>query len=164
MSIFATASRPAASRAATSDHSVRRRTYRVRLRAHRHPTPKAICLFWQLSESGHRSYWPSLGRWVNRDPIAEAGGINIYAGVGNNGICDTDTLRAAWLRAIDRGRDFYQGYLLYGYRSTRDPTLERRAWHGGTARLIMNDECKPEIVHANKRVPSAGVRGAMFRA
>src|SRR5688572_19216182 len=37
-------------------------------------------------------YDPSLGRWLNRDPIAERGGINLYAYVVNNPIIQFDTL------------------------------------------------------------------------
>jgi RHS repeat-associated protein len=37
-----------------------------------------------LNYYGYRFYSPSLGRWINRDPIAEAGGINLYEFVGNN--------------------------------------------------------------------------------
>ena len=32
---------------------------------------------------GYRFYDPSLQRWLNRDPIGEAGGINLYGFVGN---------------------------------------------------------------------------------
>ena len=32
----------------------------------------------------NRFYSPGLGRWINRDPIAEAGGLNLYAMVHNN--------------------------------------------------------------------------------
>ena len=28
---------------------------------------------------GYRFYMPNLGRWLNRDPLQEAGGINLYA-------------------------------------------------------------------------------------
>jgi RHS repeat-associated protein len=31
-----------------------------------------------------RAYDPNLGRWPNRDPIGEAGGINLYSYVGND--------------------------------------------------------------------------------
>jgi len=37
-----------------------------------------------LSYYGYRFYVPSLGRWLTRDPIGEAGGINLYGFVGNN--------------------------------------------------------------------------------
>ena len=33
---------------------------------------------------GYRWYDPNLQRWLNRDPIQEAGGINLYGYVGNN--------------------------------------------------------------------------------
>jgi len=33
---------------------------------------------------GYRYYQPNLQRWVNRDPIGESGGINLYGYVGNN--------------------------------------------------------------------------------
>jgi RHS repeat-associated protein len=32
---------------------------------------------------GYRFYEPHLQRWINRDPIGEAGGINLYGFVGN---------------------------------------------------------------------------------
>src|SRR5205823_1896454 len=32
----------------------------------------------------YRAYDPDLGRWLNRDPISEQGGINLYAYVGND--------------------------------------------------------------------------------
>ena len=31
-----------------------------------------------------RFYSPAMGRWINRDPIEEAGGINLYGFVGNS--------------------------------------------------------------------------------
>jgi RHS repeat-associated protein len=40
----------------------------------------------------YRFYSPQLGRWINRDPIEEAGGINLYGFVGNNGVSGIDPL------------------------------------------------------------------------
>ncbi len=37
-----------------------------------------------LSDYGYRFYSPITGRWINRDPLGEAGGINLYQMVGNN--------------------------------------------------------------------------------
>jgi RHS repeat-associated protein len=37
-----------------------------------------------LVRYSYRFYAPSLGRWLNRDPIGESGGLNLYAFVGNN--------------------------------------------------------------------------------
>jgi RHS repeat-associated protein len=33
---------------------------------------------------GFRFYGPEIGRWTTRDPLGEAGGMNLYAFVGNN--------------------------------------------------------------------------------
>ncbi len=41
---------------------------------------------------GHRYYSPSLGRFINRDPIEEQGGINLYSFVGNNPVNAWDYL------------------------------------------------------------------------
>lgn len=41
---------------------------------------------------GHRYYSPSLGRFINRDPIEEQGGINLYTFVGNNAVNAWDYL------------------------------------------------------------------------
>lgn len=43
-----------------------------------------------LSLATYRAYNPSSGRWINRDPIGEAGGINLYVYVGNNPISGVD--------------------------------------------------------------------------
>jgi len=37
-----------------------------------------------LDFTAHRAYDPVHARWVNRDPIGEAGGVNLYAYVGGN--------------------------------------------------------------------------------
>ncbi len=41
---------------------------------------------------GHRYYSSSLGRFINRDPIGEQGGLNLYAFVGNDPINSIDVL------------------------------------------------------------------------
>ena len=44
---------------------------------------------------GLRYYNPALGRFINRDPIGEAGGPNLYAFCGNNGVNRWDFLGLA---------------------------------------------------------------------
>jgi len=39
---------------------------------------------------GHRYYDAGTGRWINRDPIGAAGGINVYSYVANNPIMRSD--------------------------------------------------------------------------
>ena len=41
---------------------------------------------------GMRFYSPTMGRFINRDPIEEAGGINLYAFCGNDGVNHADLL------------------------------------------------------------------------
>jgi|SaaInlStandDraft_4_1057021.scaffolds.fasta_scaffold10954_2 hypothetical protein len=48
-----------------------------------------------MQVSGHRYYSPSLGRWANRDPISEDGGVNIYAFVRNDSVASYDYLGQA---------------------------------------------------------------------
>jgi RHS repeat-associated protein len=43
-----------------------------------------------LDLSVFRGYDSMSGRWINRDPIAEAGGVNLYGYVGGNAINSTD--------------------------------------------------------------------------
>ena len=44
---------------------------------------------------GHRYYSPTLARFLNRDPIGEAGGMNLYAFVGNDPVNRWDVLGLA---------------------------------------------------------------------
>ncbi len=43
-----------------------------------------------LYDYGLRFYSPGMGRWMNRDPLEEAGGVNLYGFVDNNPINDVD--------------------------------------------------------------------------
>jgi RHS repeat-associated protein len=49
----------------------------------------------QVFYYGFRYYDPETGRWLSRDPIAENGGLNLYAYVGNNPINYWDRLGLA---------------------------------------------------------------------
>ena len=50
-----------------------------------------------------RSYSPRLGRWLNRDPIEEEGGVNLYATCANTPILHVDYL------GLESGSVFVQG-------------------------------------------------------
>jgi RHS repeat-associated protein len=46
---------------------------------------------------GYRFYDPNLQRWLNRDPIGEQGGINLYRYVGNTPILYFDALGLCYI-------------------------------------------------------------------
>jgi len=45
-----------------------------------------------LLDYGYRFYAPALGRWLNRDPAGERGGLNLYQYAGNNPLGYVDPL------------------------------------------------------------------------
>src|SRR6266446_2643848 len=49
-----------------------------------------LCLL--LPQSAQCFYNPSTGRWLNRDPIGEQGGKNLYGSVHNNSLSRYDGL------------------------------------------------------------------------
>ncbi len=54
---------------------------------------------------GERFYSPELGRWLNRDPIEEDGGDNLYMFCGNNGVNAFDALGdrvGKWIEPTDK--------------------------------------------------------------
>lgn len=49
-----------------------------------------------ISDYGYRYYNPELGRWINRDPIEERGGLNVYIFTGNDSVGNIDFLGLAF--------------------------------------------------------------------
>jgi len=52
--------------------------------------------------SGHRYYSPELGRWMNRDPIGEMGGPNLYGAMGNIPLSAVDSLGQDFVAIADK--------------------------------------------------------------
>jgi RHS repeat-associated protein len=70
---------------------------------------------------GARFYEPNFQRWLNRDPIAERGGINLYAFVGNDPEDYYDYLGFGWWQDWQDWAD-HAGQSLYGSLSGLDFT------------------------------------------
>ena len=47
---------------------------------------RGCLLFHMLTSICAAHYDPNQGRWMNRDPIEENGGVNLYGFVGNDGL------------------------------------------------------------------------------
>lgn len=64
---------------------------------------------------GHRFYHPTLGRFINRDPSGEAGGLNLYAFCANNAVNSYDYLGLdAEIIGEDGGAPAVTGLVLAG--------------------------------------------------
>jgi RHS repeat-associated protein len=64
----------------------------------------------------YRYYSPRLGRVLNRDPLEEVGGINLYVIVRNDPICEIDPLGLTACTASDRCcTEWTDGYKLSGF-------------------------------------------------
>lgn len=69
---------------------------------------------------GYRYYHPSLGRFVNRDPIGEAGGLNLYVFAGNDPSNKWDLLGLDLQPTVNGHCPFY-GWGKYGLGEYCDP-------------------------------------------
>jgi len=65
----------------------------------------------ELSYYGFRYYSPGMGRWLNRDPIEEAGGVNLYGFVGNDGVNQWDLLGLRSCEEIRRHHNVIENLL-----------------------------------------------------
>ena len=84
---------------------------------------------------GYRYYHPQTGRWINRDPIEESGGLNLYGFVGNDlnmvdllGLellknCKSNGFSWSWDMRAPKGRPINLGPLLGHERESLDVVL-----------------------------------------
>lgn len=81
-----------------------------------------------LYSFGFRFYEPNFQRWLNRDPIQESGGINLYGFVGNNSMKFVDPLGLAYGDWWDPRSYFNDGWQRYYY--TGDPNAPDDVYNG----------------------------------
>jgi len=85
---------------------------------------------------GYRWYDPATGRWPSRDPIEEAGGINLYSFVGNDAVNKNDILGLQTLDEIEqRYREMIKAARKQG-RNVAVDNLEHFLDGDGTARTL----------------------------
>ena len=72
----------------------------------------------------YRAYDPDTGRWTTRDPIAEAGGLNLYAYVEGNPINRVDPLGLDWLEDASNFAAGFGDTISFGL------TKKARQWMG----------------------------------
>ncbi len=65
---------------------------------------------------GYRYYFPELGRWLNRDPIGEQGGLNLYGFVLNDPVLGFDALGFYLWTSEENAR----GWIGDGFKFCRD--------------------------------------------
>jgi len=89
---------------------------------------------------GMRYYSPTLGRFINRDPVDESGGINLYGFVSNNPISRVDVLGLSHYETVCQLVDYsyWKGDILVVSQRTEcqavlvpDPTGDGRGGGGG---------------------------------
>lgn len=122
---------------------------------------------------GYRYYSPVLGRWLNRDPLGERGGLNLYGFVFNSPVKFADRLglllaavdgtgSRTWLKKLNgrynsHVRNFYKDYQLelnewkaYWHGPKYEITgKDAFAIHKGVMRFIQEKFCKNECQKIN---------------
>ncbi|PTY01860.1 hypothetical protein DB347_25230 [Opitutaceae bacterium EW11] len=68
----------------------------------------------------YRFYDPEIGRFISRDPIAEEGGLNLYAYVGNNPISLIDPLGLAYEITETQGLHYNDRSSKFGFKIVGD--------------------------------------------
>ncbi|MEO6908833.1 MAG: RHS repeat-associated core domain-containing protein, partial [Abditibacteriaceae bacterium] len=95
-----------------------------------------------LYDYGFRQYDSSLGRWINRDPMGENGGLNLYGFVGNSPVNDNDAYGLAIVSVH------------YKLLATIPLSLDTRVKIYHTYILVSNnDGSNPHYVRGGKPVP-----------
>jgi hypothetical protein len=96
---------------------------------------------------GYRYYAPQLGRWLNRDPIGEEGGIHRYIYLKNNGIDKVDVLGLIIYDRLDSPADPSKCRKIRNAFAISAHGLNLRLWQnwltGGGAMTISMGEMDP---------------------
>ncbi|MCX8155570.1 MAG: RHS repeat-associated core domain-containing protein [Verrucomicrobiae bacterium] len=93
---------------------------------------------------GHRYYNPTTGRWPNRDPIGEKGGLNLYGFVYNDPISAVDACGLQCYRVSNKNLAFSGGRSLgpvsYSYGFSAEVTYEACDKCCGNGRKVQDEK------------------------
>jgi RHS repeat-associated protein len=95
-----------------------------------------------MYDYGFRFYSPGLGRWINRDPIREQGGANMYAFSGNTPLNAMDAhglLTDAAMQQVEQTFGHQVDATLVQFSKVRSFVLHEEQW------------LRPAIYHAGRR-------------
>ena len=97
---------------------------------------------------GYRFYSPQLMCWLNRDPIGEQGGVNLYAFCGNNGVANFDSLGKIPVKFVS-WRESLSGYENVEVHAVSDIEVETGTMrdHGGFSPIFVpsSGQCELEV-------------------
>lgn len=121
---------------------------------------------------GYRYYHPTKGRFVNRDPIAEAGGLNLYGFVGNNpansvdawglierpeGMSDGNWNLRQWHMALIEEHG-YEAYSEFEFNNT---FVSDVAGQGGSKGFYAEPAFNSPLINANKEKRRQQIRSGL---
>ena len=92
-----------------------------------------------LASSAQAHYDPNIGRWLNRDPIMEEGGVNLYGFVGNDALNSTDYLGLDFIAVGSRPLSGPLGRLGGNGRPANHASLEYFD-ENGSSKAVLNQE------------------------
>ena len=126
---------------------------------------------------GYRFYSPLLMRWLNRDPIKEQGGENLYAFCRNNAIVNMDLLGMVELHVVTRRKNnFWQQmlnngdkYTIVSVNSKADISIgddfSSRSINGMFDHSIIIDDCDVTItviIYLNNKLVRHGAKDSTY--
>jgi hypothetical protein len=100
---------------------------------------KLVALVWLLAPASVGAFYnPQPGRWLNRDPIEERGGAQLYALSGGDSINRLDALGLASLEYKSEGRAYYDGSMFGSDRAYGESGKQNtsQAWYWQDAQEV----------------------------
>ena len=96
-----------------------------------------------MSDFGRRFYVPDLRRWLNRDPIGEEGGPNVYMAMNNSLTCSVDLLGMLVIVSCDPNPDDDKDFIPSKSGSGKPPRAVTK--HYGTCKFSCDSDCKIKV-------------------